>query len=185
MAAQEQTYEWLDEIERAFGLDSTEMRAALKQRGLVVLDKPAKTTYCWCLVPKGYPFGGHTGVCCSVHMDCDLPMCFCDCPDPDEGPYSGYERTLGAMDGDSFADPGGRSALRAATHDRCPTHGCHAKVRPSWSWCPQDGTRLNPRKHPCPSCRAPGVLTDADVQLGYQCDACADRAEGRYVGGDY
>jgi len=48
-----------------------------------------------------------------------------------------------------FADPGGRSALRA-------------------------GDRI----HPCPTCKKPNRLTDRDVQLGYQCDECADAAEG-------
>jgi len=56
-------------------------------------------------------------------------------------------------DGTRFADPGGRSALRAAT-------------------------RSNPRIHSCPTCCAPNVLTPADVARGYQCDRCADRAEG-------
>jgi predicted RNA-binding Zn-ribbon protein involved in translation (DUF1610 family) len=51
--------------------------------------------------------------------------------------------------GDAFRDPGGRSALRA-------------------------GIRI----HPCPSCGELEALTAADVRLGYQCDACADRAEG-------
>jgi hypothetical protein len=59
-----------------------------------------------------------------------------------------------------FADPGGRSALRAAT-------------------------RNNPRNLPCPTCGCENCLTPKDVQLGYQCDTCADRAEGLYVGGDY
>jgi len=52
-----------------------------------------------------------------------------------------------------FADPGGRSALRAAS-------------------------RSNPRNLPCPNCKAPNRLTPADRAKGYQCDACADRAEG-------
>lgn len=52
-----------------------------------------------------------------------------------------------------FADPGGRSALRAAS-------------------------KRNPRNRPCPTCGAANRLTPADVQRGYQCDACADRAEG-------
>lgn len=52
-----------------------------------------------------------------------------------------------------FADPGGRSALRAAS-------------------------RRNPRNLPCPNCKAPNRLTPRDQSLGYQCDACADRAEG-------
>lgn len=51
----------------------------------------------------------------------------------------------------TFAQAG--SALRAATPD-------------------------NPRIHPCPSCGDPNRLTPADVQLGYQCDRCADMAEG-------
>ncbi len=51
-----------------------------------------------------------------------------------------------------FADPGGNSALRAAT-------------------------RSNPRNLPCPTCEAPNRLTPTDVALGYQCDGCADRAE--------
>ena len=53
-----------------------------------------------------------------------------------------------------FADPGGRSALRA--------------------W-----TRRNPRNLPCPTCGGANRLTPLDVSLGYQCDACADRDEGR------
>jgi hypothetical protein len=64
------------------------------------------------------------------------------------------------IDGVGFADPGGRSSLRAATRD-------------------------HPRDQPCPSCGAEDVLTPADVRAGYQCDRCADRAEGLYVGGDY
>jgi hypothetical protein len=35
----------------------------------------------------------------------------------------------------------------------------------------------NPRNCDCPTCGAPNLLTPADVQLGYQCDKCADRAE--------
>lgn len=55
-------------------------------------------------------------------------------------------------DGIEFADPGGDSALRAATSS-------------------------NPRNLPCPSCEIPNRLTPADVARGYQCDPCADRAE--------
>ena len=51
-----------------------------------------------------------------------------------------------------FADPGGRSSLRAAS-------------------------RGNPRNLPCPTCKEPDMLTAADKRLGYQCDSCADRAE--------
>lgn len=56
------------------------------------------------------------------------------------------------IDGVGFADPGGRSALRAAT-------------------------KSNPRIHPCPTCERPNKLTAIDVSRGYQCDTCADRAE--------
>ena len=52
-----------------------------------------------------------------------------------------------------FADPGGTSALRAATRD-------------------------NPRNLPCPNCGEPNRLTPADRRAGYQCDACADALEG-------
>lgn len=51
-----------------------------------------------------------------------------------------------------FADPGSVSALRAAGPN-------------------------NPRNLPCPTCGAPNRLTPADAAIGYQCDACADRAE--------
>jgi len=54
-----------------------------------------------------------------------------------------------------FADPGGNSALRAASKN-------------------------NPRNLPCPNCGTPNVLTPADRARGYQCDACADRAERGY-----
>jgi hypothetical protein len=56
-------------------------------------------------------------------------------------------------------DPGGTSALRAASS-------------------------RNPRNLPCPTCKTPNVLTPADRRRGYQCDDCADRAEGGY-GIDY
>lgn len=54
-----------------------------------------------------------------------------------------------------FAEPGGRSALRAAR-------------------------KGNPRNLPCPNCKAPNRLTPADRARGYQCDACADALEGGY-----
>ena len=57
------------------------------------------------------------------------------------------------IDGVGFAEPGGRSSLRAATAS-------------------------NPRIHPCPTCGAPNVLTPLDVAAGYQCNGCADRSEG-------
>ena len=55
-------------------------------------------------------------------------------------------------DGTRFADPGGNSALRAASRD-------------------------NPRNLPCPTCGEPNRLTPADRAQGYQCDSCADAAE--------
>ena len=57
------------------------------------------------------------------------------------------------IDGVGFADPGGNSALRAAT-------------------------RNNPRDCDCPTCGARNVLTRIDRQRGYQCNRCADAAEG-------
>lgn len=56
-------------------------------------------------------------------------------------------------DRSEFSEPGGTSALRAAT-------------------------KGNPRNLPCPTCKQPNRLTRKDVSLGYQCDACADRDEG-------
>lgn len=55
-------------------------------------------------------------------------------------------------DDPGFRDPGGESALRAAT----PT---------------------NPRNLPCPTCHWPNRLTPLDVALHYQCDSCADALE--------
>lgn len=52
----------------------------------------------------------------------------------------------------SFAEPGGNSALRAASAS-------------------------NPRNLPCPNCGTPDVLTPADRARGYQCNRCADQAE--------
>lgn len=40
-------------------------------------------------------------------------------------------------------------------------------------------SKTNPRNLSCPTCGAENVLTPRDVQLGYQCDHCADAAEGR------
>ena len=51
-----------------------------------------------------------------------------------------------------FSDPGGGSALRAATRD-------------------------NPRNLPCPNCGEEDRLTPEDKFHGYQCDTCADSAE--------
>jgi hypothetical protein len=52
-----------------------------------------------------------------------------------------------------FADPGGRSSLRAATED-------------------------NPRNLPCGQCGEEDRLTPKDVALGYCCNRCADSNEG-------
>lgn len=73
----------------------------------------------------------------------------------DFDPYSSYEDydDYGNEDREvDFADPGGRSALRAAT--------------PS-----------NPRIYPCPDCGAENRLTRKDVELRYCCNQCADRNE--------
>lgn len=56
------------------------------------------------------------------------------------------------IDGVGFADPGGNSALRAAT-------------------------KSNPRNLPCPTCKEPNRLTPIDVAKSYQCNRCADRDE--------
>lgn len=52
----------------------------------------------------------------------------------------------------AFADPGGKSALRASS-------------------------KRNPRTLPCPTCKEPNRLTPADRAQSYQCDACANRDE--------
>jgi hypothetical protein len=63
-----------------------------------------------------------------------------------EPDYDDYDR------GPCFADPGGNSALRAAT-------------------------KGNPRNRSCPTCKRRRMLTPADVALGYQCDYCANKTE--------
>ena len=68
---------------------------------------------------------------------------------PDYGDDDAFDNDRG----ETFADPGGRSALRASS-------------------------KRNPRNLPCPTCKAPNRLTPADKALGYQCDSCADRDEG-------
>ena len=67
--------------------------------------------------------------------------------------YDGNEWDRVDPEGDRFADPGGVSALRASS-------------------------RSNPRNLPCPNCGKADRLTPADRTRGYQCDECADRAEG-------
>ena len=66
--------------------------------------------------------------------------------------YEDYYPDEDLIDGVGFADPGGRSALRAAT-------------------------KSNPRKFPCPNCGRKNALTRIDVARHYQCDACADALE--------
>lgn len=55
-----------------------------------------------------------------------------------------------------FRDPGGNSALRCGELE-----------------------------FDCPTCGAEKALTQADVARSYQCNQCADRAEGTYRGADY
>ncbi len=45
---------------------------------------------------------------------------------------------------------------------------------------PYGKSALHPgaRTEPCPTCEVEDSLTKKDVASGYQCDACADRAEG-------
>lgn len=63
-----------------------------------------------------------------------------------------YDHEDYRIDGVGFADPGGNSALRAAT-------------------------KRNPRNRSCPTCKRPNMLTPLDVARGYQCNRCADQAE--------
>ena len=77
--------------------------------------------------------------------------------DPYDDPYDPDESLAWDYDDNEddyplFADPGGKSALRAATRD-------------------------NPRNLPCPNCQRPNQLTPEDRRLGYQCDYCADALE--------
>lgn len=69
-------------------------------------------------------------------------------------PYDNYDDPMfdDIRDREEFADPGGRSALRAAS-------------------------KKNPRNLPCPTCGAKNVLTPAHRARGYQCNRCADRDE--------
>lgn len=71
--------------------------------------------------------------------------------EPPDDFYDPYDEDY-PIDGVGFADPGGNSALRAATPD-------------------------NPRDQPCPNCGAEDVLTRIDVLRHYCCDSCADSRE--------
>jgi hypothetical protein len=66
--------------------------------------------------------------------------------------YFEYDDRDGSPYGIEFADPGGNSALRAAS-------------------------KSNPRNLPCPTCGEPNRLTPKDRALGYQCNTCADQCE--------
>lgn len=44
----------------------------------------------------------------------------------------------------------------------------------------RSSNKRNPRNLPCPTCKEPDRLTPRDVQLGYQCDQCANAAEGGF-----
>lgn len=70
--------------------------------------------------------------------------------EPEDFGYDSYDEEYDMRM--EFADPGGESALRAATSD-------------------------NPRNLPCPNCGWPNRLTPKDVALGYQCDSCAEATE--------
>ena len=80
-------------------------------------------------------------------------FCSEDCADEFEFDYypPDPEDDLWDRWGCDFRDPDGRSALR-------------------------DGSRI----YPCPNCGEPNMLSPKDVQLGYQCDHCADMLERGY-----
>src|SRR3990167_519795 len=80
-------------------------------------------------------------------------------PSGQENDMSKYYDDDGDDDTIHFADPCGRSALRAASKN-------------------------NPRNLPCPACRRPNRLTPADAAAGYQCNSCADHDEGM-MGGSF
>jgi len=67
-------------------------------------------------------------------------------------PHDYYDYAPDDEDRSEFADPGGRSALRAAC-------------------------KGNPRIYSCPTCKTRNVLTRKDKALGYCCDVCADQTE--------
>ena len=101
--------------------------------------------------------------CTECGAPCDVDGLCDDCRDPyedyDPGQDCYYDdwdmidpHSRGCSD---FADPGGNSALRAATPD-------------------------NPRNLPCPTCGRKNMLTPADRARGYQCDICADELERGY-----
>ncbi len=72
--------------------------------------------------------------------------------EPESGDFEDEYEDEDLIDGVGFADPGGRSSLRAETSS-------------------------NPRNLPCPTCGVENRLTPKDVAAGYQCNSCADKAE--------
>lgn len=82
------------------------------------------------------------------HADNEGGCGYDECPLYTDDPIDDLDRD----DEPAFADPGGRSALRAAS-------------------------KTNPRNLPCPTCHEPNRLTPADRAWGYQCDSCADSLE--------
>jgi hypothetical protein len=95
-------------------------------------------------------FGDHGGGFSDEEIcdGCELPTAECECErDYGDEDYPDYEDSF---DSNRFASKG--SALHAADDN-------------------------DPREHECPTCQRPNKLTLRDVQAGYQCDGCADRAE--------
>ena len=83
--------------------------------------------------------------CCGEEVELD--------EDLDTGIFGDYDESDDYfIDGVGFADPGGNSALRAATSS-------------------------NPRNLPCPTCGEENRLTPLGVKACYQCDLCADALE--------
>lgn len=89
---------------------------------------------------------------CDHCAACGAPRCRSCREAGEECPCDDEDTELDLEDRSEFADPGGESALRAATPD-------------------------NPRVFPCPTCGQPNRLTGQDVQRHYQCDDCADKEE--------
>ena len=83
-----------------------------------------------------------------------------ECQDESENEGRSYDDYDDGEDRSEFAEPFGTSALRAVS-------------------------ATNPRNLPCPTCGEPNRLTPKDKDLGYQCDSCADRAEGMGYDGEY
>ena len=86
---------------------------------------------------------------CVGDEDCD-----CHLEDEDLGDEGDecFDFDTDMIDGVGFANPGGTSALRAATID-------------------------NPRNRPCPNCGTENRLTPIDEMRNYVCDDCADAQE--------